>query len=368
MGGATESRPMQDTSRHGPLRSGDTLNKSKYIIRDLLGKGGTGWVYRGEEPRLGREVVIKIIDPDLLDDEVTKGSLIYEARAAVQLDHPNVIKVYTMDEEELDGDEYLYLVIEFATMGDLRAAFPKIIKTDLDRYRVMIEVLRGLNYVHKKGLIHRDLKPDNLFVKDHVVKIGDLGTAKSVGEKTRENTVQGIMTPVYSSPEQLNFEELDARSDIYTCGIIFFEIMTGKRPYKHLDEHLSKSPPPMITDLVEDLDEQIADVIATMMAKPKEHRYQNIDDILKDLVQVKEIQDAGFLEDIAPAAKSQPTKPVTIEEPLESEATEKLSETPSATPANSGDGGLEKRVYILVGLLLVAVVALLAYVALTGSL
>lgn len=288
---------MQNMSPTGPLAEGSTLRDGKYVISHLLGKGGTGWVYVAAEPILERDVVIKIIDPDLIDDEVTKSALVYEARAAVKLDHPNVIKVYTYEQEDIGGQEFIFLAIEYAKEGDLREAFGDLVNTDLDRYRIMIDVLKGLQYIHKQGIIHRDLKPDNLFVSGKVVKLGDLGTAKAIGEKTRQLSTQGIMTPVYSSPEQLNFEPLDQRSDIYTCGIIFFEIMTGKRPYKHYDEHLNKSPVPLITDLVDDLNEDVSEIIGRMMAKSIDHRYQNVDEILMDLRQVDELVDGGLFDD-----------------------------------------------------------------------
>lgn len=356
-------------SPNGPLQSGQHLRGEKYRIVELLGRGGTGWVYLALELHLQREVVIKIIDPELLDDDVTKSALLNEARAAAKLDHPNIIKVFTLETEQIDGIELTYIVMEYASEGDLRDAFPDLVQSDLDRYKIMIDVCKGLEYAHNQKFIHRDLKPDNLFVRGKTTKLGDLGTIKSIGEKTRPFSTQGIMTPVYSSPEQLQFKGLDERSDVYTLGIIFFEIMTGKRPYKSFNDHLNDDPPPLITDLVPKLDENVARIIGKMMAKPVEARYQTVTDILNDFRQVPEIQAAGLFEESSPDLR-RPSQPMQIQSDTPSPPAAQAPapvEQPAPTTAATDDYRKRYQMLTIFAAILILFVAVLLVLVFTDQ-
>ena len=220
-----------------PLRSGDRLGP--YEILGAIGAGGMGEVYRGRDPRLGREVAIKILPVAFATDPDRLRRFELEARAAGQLNHPNILTVH--DTGRADGSSYL--VSELLEGETLRARLSKgrlSANTALD---YALQIARGLQAAHAKGMVHRDLKPENLFVTtDGRVKILDFGLAKlttpaSYGpaadtaalERTEPGVVMG--TAGYMSPEQVRAEPVDHRADIFAFGAIFYEMLSGARAF-----------------------------------------------------------------------------------------------------------------------------------------
>lgn len=207
-----------------------------YVILDLLGVGGMGRVYRAEQKALGRTVAVKIIHPYLLGDESASVRFITEARAASRLNHPNIVSVFDFGK----SDNQLYLVMEYLRGRDLaRVDYedgPLPFKRIVD---VMIQVLAGLGEAHELGIIHRDLKPENIVLEPmrkagDFVKVVDFGLAKMREVPSSHITSPGIVcgTPDYMSPEQGRGDPIDGRSDLYTCGVLLFQLLTGRLPFE----------------------------------------------------------------------------------------------------------------------------------------
>ncbi|MCK6591195.1 MAG: protein kinase, partial [Polyangiaceae bacterium] len=208
-----------------------------YQILELIGVGGMGRVYRAEQKILGRTVAVKIIHPHLLGDESASARFITEARATSRLNHPNSVGI--IDFGKKDGQ--LYIVMEFLRGRDLaRVAyedgplpFPRIID-------VLCQVLAALTEAHHLGIIHRDLKPENIVLQPlrmggDFVKVVDFGLAKiKETAGTPGITMPGIVcgTPDYMAPEQGRGDPLDGRSDLYACGVILFQLLTGRLPFE----------------------------------------------------------------------------------------------------------------------------------------
>lgn len=196
-----------------------------------LGAGGMGKVYKGHHEGLDKPVAIKVMGGALAADPSGKARFLREARTAAKLDHPNVVRV--LDVNEQDGTAYI--VMEFVDGTDLSELIKKHGALDaVGVYKVVAQVADGLAAAHAQGIVHRDIKPHNIFVsKSGKVKLGDFGLARAV-EATTEITMPGaaIGTAHYMSPEQAQGHDLDQRSDIYSLGVTAFHLLTGAPPYK----------------------------------------------------------------------------------------------------------------------------------------
>src|SRR6185295_2751188 len=211
-----------------------------YRIELMLGQGGMAAVYKATDLQLEREVAIKVMHPHLASQASFQQRFLQEARAAARLDHPNIVRVFSFDST---GDD-LFIVMELALGGNLR----QYVKRLLDEGRLMdyqeaIELMRqlsdALDYAHHEGMIHRDIKPDNVLLKpdDGGVRLNyrpiltDFGLARlTTGGENAITDQQPIGTYPYMSPEQSMADELDVRSDIYSLGIMLYEISAGRLP------------------------------------------------------------------------------------------------------------------------------------------
>ncbi len=265
-----------------------------YVILDLLGVGGMGRVYRAEQKALGRTVAVKIIHPYLLGDESASVRFITEARAASRLNHPNIVSVFDFGK----SDNQLYLVMEYLRGRDLaRVDYedgPLPFKRIVD---VMAQVLAGLGEAHELGIIHRDLKPENIVLEPmrkagDFVKVVDFGLAKMREVPSSHITSPGIVcgTPDYMSPEQGRGDPIDGRSDLYTCGVLLFQLLTGRLPFEAESPtqvvlmHLTL-PPPNPTTLAPNRRIPPALVNVTMKALEKDanKRHQTADQFIAAL-------------------------------------------------------------------------------------
>lgn len=265
-----------------------------YVILDLLGVGGMGRVYRAEQKALGRTVAVKIIHPYLLGDESASVRFITEARAASRLNHPNIVSVFDFGK----SDNQLYLVMEYLRGRDLaRVDYedgPLPFKRIVD---VMVQVLAGLGEAHELGIIHRDLKPENIVLEPmrkagDFVKVVDFGLAKMREVPSSHITSPGIVcgTPDYMSPEQGRGDPIDGRSDLYTCGVLLFQLLTGRLPFEAESPtqvvlmHLTL-PPPNPTTLAPNRRIPPALVNVTMKALEKDanKRHQTADQFIAAL-------------------------------------------------------------------------------------
>jgi eukaryotic-like serine/threonine-protein kinase len=269
------------------LASGARLGQ--YEIVAPLGSGGMGEVYRARDPRLGREVALKVLPPAVREDAERLRRFEQEARAAGALNHPNVLAVYDVGEHE--GAPYLVTeLLEGATVRERLAAGRVPPRKALEW---AAQVARGLGAAHAKGIVHRDLKPENLFVtKDGRVKILDFGLAKALGgevsatESTLAETEPGAVlgTAGYMAPEQVRGKPADARADIFAFGAVLYELLAGKRAFdgdsavERGHAILTKDPPPLAASGVT-VPAAVERVIQRCLEKATDDRFQSARDL-----------------------------------------------------------------------------------------
>ena len=209
------------------LESGHVL-ESRYVIDRPIARGGMSTVYRCLDTRLDREVAAKVMDSRYLDDEVFLNRFSREARAMAQLSHPNLVGVYDFS---ADGEE-VFLIMELITGGTLRELLAE--RGPMPPHAaaaVMRGMLTGLNVAHNRGLVHRDIKPDNILIAgDHTVKLADFGLVRAASESNR-STDQIVGTVAYIAPEQVDGTPLSLATDVYSAGIVLFELLTGTVPF-----------------------------------------------------------------------------------------------------------------------------------------
>jgi serine/threonine-protein kinase len=261
-----------------------------YVILELVGVGGMGRVYRAEQKALGRTVAVKIIHPHLLGDESASVRFITEARAASRLNHPNSVAVIDFGK---NGGQ-LYLVMEYLRGKDLaRVVYeegPLPFKRIVD---IMVQVLAALGEAHHLDIIHRDLKPENIVLEPmrsggDFVKVVDFGLAKMKAEVQGPGiTNPGIVcgTPDYMAPEQGRGDPIDQRSDLYACGVILFQLLTGRLPFEAETPtqvvlmHLSlPAPDPSIVAPERDIPEPLVEITLKALAKDASKRFQNAEE------------------------------------------------------------------------------------------
>jgi tetratricopeptide (TPR) repeat protein len=276
-----------------------------YLIIELVGIGGMGRVYRAEQTNLGRTVAVKIIHPHLVGEENAAARFITEARAASRLNHPNSVGIIDFGKTP---DGQLYLVMEFLRGRDLArvtyedGALP---------FRRIVDVLRqtlaALAEAHTENIIHRDLKPENIILEPvrsggDFVKVVDFGLAKMRAETQQPGiTSPGIVcgTPEYMSPEQARGDPLDARSDLYSVGVILYQLLTGRLPFEAdsptqvVLAHLTQPPKdPRQVAPDRQIPEQLADMVLKALAKDPKDRYQDSDQFAAEMARViAEIED-----------------------------------------------------------------------------
>jgi len=218
---------------------------SRYKILALLGRGGMGEVYLAEDTELGRKAALKFLPPQYISDPELKARFKREARAAASLNHPNIITIYDIGEHQNRAWMAMELV-DGESLRDLMARREPEIGDVLD---MMMQACEGLGEAHRAGIIHRDVKPANILLdRRGRVKIADFGLARIVGGTplTKESLIMG--TPAYMSPEQARGQQLDARSDIFSLGIVLYELLTRRLPFKGdnelaLFEAIKNQPP-----------------------------------------------------------------------------------------------------------------------------
>src|SRR6266851_1663187 len=204
----------------------------KYRVKGELGRGGMGAVYLAEQPGLGREVAIKELIQSAATDPVALKRFLQEAQVMARTSHPHLVQVHDL---ELSG-EANYIVLEFVRGKSLRDWLNRGPIPPPQVFAVMHGVLQALDYAHKRAIVHRDMKPENVLLSDDgMVKVADFGIARLTddtgvgGTATKTGTTVG--TPQYMSPEQVASSKVDGRSDLYSTGIMFYELVAGQAPF-----------------------------------------------------------------------------------------------------------------------------------------
>jgi serine/threonine protein kinase len=267
----------------------------KYKIIGEIGQGATSHVYKGYDETLSRHVAIKAIAAEASGDETLRKRFEREAQSAAGLSHPNIVTVYDYGQEQ----DKLYMAMELLEGVDLKQAFAdRRLKTLDDKFDVMEQVCEGLAFAHANGIVHRDLKPANLhLMTTGQVKIMDFGLARLVGsDMTRLGTVMG--TPHYMSPEQVRGEHVDARSDVFSLGCVFYELLTGKKPFDGDSLHsvlykvMQAEPAPLGT-VATTVPAALAQVIERAMARAAADRFPDASEFRRYLGEAREAIAAG---------------------------------------------------------------------------
>jgi len=271
------------------------LLSNRYEIGDTLGYGGMSEVHRGRDVRLGREVAVKVLRADLARDPQFQERFRREAQNAAALNHPAIVAVYDTGETTADFGPLPYIVMEYVDGRTLR----DIVKTEgpLPERRaleIMADVCAALDFSHRHGIVHRDVKPANVMItKQGAVKVMDFGIARAVadGQVAVTQTAAVIGTAQYLSPEQARGEAVDARSDVYATGCVLFELLTGEPPftgdspvavaYQHVRE--DPKPPSALNPRVST---QLDAIVLKAMAKGAPNRYQSAAEMRNDIVRV----------------------------------------------------------------------------------
>ena len=258
-----------------------------YRIIERVGRGGMGTVYKAEQVDLQRIVALKVISEEHTKDKDFVDLFIHEARAAAKLNHPNIVQVYDVKRH----NEYYYFSMEFVSGGSVQEILNKQKKISADQsVQMVLDAAKGLDYAHKKGIIHRDVKPDNLMISETgMIKIGDMGLARGLEEKVGpEEETSVIGTPHYIAPEQVLGRPADFRSDIYSLGATAYRMLAGVTPFSapSVRDLVNKKVREDAASIVEhspEVPKAVAEIVARMMARDPDRRYQGMGEVITDL-------------------------------------------------------------------------------------
>lgn len=271
---------------------------SHYKILEKLGEGGMGVVYKAEDTKLKRTVALKFLPPGLTREPEAKQRFMHEAQAASALEHGNICNIHEINEILTEGREQTFIVMacyEGETLKDKINKGPLKIEQAMD---FAIQIAQGLDKAHQKGIVHRDIKPANLFItEDGVVKIVDFGLAKLAGQVKITKTGTTIGTVAYMSPEQARGQEVDPRSDIWSLGVVLYEMVTGQLPFKGEYEQavvysIMSEEPARITNVPSELER----IVNRALVKIPEERYSNVKEMMADLKILKKEIESGEIQ------------------------------------------------------------------------
>ncbi len=285
-------RAAKNRAKEDPMLG--TIIAGRYRVTKKLGQGGMGVVYKGRQEAVDRDVAIKVLLASLVDDESLVQRFHLEARAASKLTHPNTITIYDFGQHQ----DILYIAMEYLDGEPLSTPLKAGPMPPPRVLHIMVQALRSLSEAHKKGIVHRDIKPDNIYLTEmggvhDFVKVLDFGVAKlKTGDNEKTLTKAGMIfgTPKYMSPEQARSQNLDGRSDLYALGVMMYHMLMGRVPFD-ADDHVTillkhvTEPPPPFAQLRPDLHvpHEFEQVVMRAMAKDVKERYQSADEMLMAL-------------------------------------------------------------------------------------
>jgi serine/threonine protein kinase len=260
---------------------------SHYKILEKLGEGGMGVVYKAEDTKLNRTVALKFLPRGLETHEQERGRFLQEAQAAAALNHANICTIHDVI---VEGD-YQFIVMEYVDGKTLRQMVP--VQKIHDAIDFAIQIGEALQEAHSHGVVHRDIKTENIMVNSkNQIKVMDFGLAKLKGSVRLTKTSRTVGTLAYMSPEQIQGAEVDGRSDIFSFGVVLYEMITGQLPFHGEYEAaivysiVNEAPEPIHKHRSE-ISSEILHILNRSLEKNPEERYQNVHDILIDLKRVK---------------------------------------------------------------------------------
>jgi serine/threonine protein kinase len=267
-----------------------------YKIIEKLGEGGMGEVYKAQDTKLDRFVALKFLPSQLTASESDKARFIQEAKAASSMNHPNVCTIHSI--EEYNSQIFISMeYIEGKTLKDKKDSL-----SEKQILEIGIQVAEGLAAAHEKGIVHRDIKPENIMVrKDGIVQIMDFGLAKlyssgNVSRLTKAGTTMGTIG--YMSPEQVEGVDVDHRTDIFSLGVVLYELLAGEAPFKGMHDtavmyEIVNVEPPPISTIKEGIDPQLDGIILECLEKDKDERFQSAKELAKNLRKFRRVLSAG---------------------------------------------------------------------------
>ena len=268
-----------------PVIAKDNLIAGKYRIIEEVGAGGMGIVYKAEDLKLKRCVALKFLPPHLMDSPELRERFLIEAQAAAALSHPNICVIHEVGESE----ERPYIAMEYVEGETLRDKLKKGPIKPEEALAAAIQIAGGLAEAHHKGIIHRDIKSANIMVTEKgQAKVMDFGLAKLRGGSSLTKSKTTLGTVAYMSPEQARGEDLDARTDLWSLGVVLYEMMTGELPFRG-DQDLSvihsiiHEEPKPLKQLKPPVPEELHQVVSRALRKNRDSRYGSAGDMLKDL-------------------------------------------------------------------------------------
>jgi tetratricopeptide (TPR) repeat protein/class 3 adenylate cyclase len=281
----------------------------QYVILEPLGAGAMGWVYKARDERLGRAVALKFLPPYLSAHPQSKERFLHEARAAAALDHPNICTIHEIGESP---DGQLFIAMPLYEGETLQARLDRgPLRTD-ELTSIALQVASGIARAHEHGIVHRDVKPSNIMLlPDGTVKVVDFGIARS-RDTAQARTDNGVGTVAYMSPEQSQGESVDHRTDIWSLGVVLYEMATGTRPFsaegaRALREAILTSEPEPATARRTDLPVEMDEVISKALSKVPQRRYASMAHMANELAALAGRERFATLATIPPADVVAPT-------------------------------------------------------------
>jgi dienelactone hydrolase/predicted Ser/Thr protein kinase len=285
VGETLPASPTQTVTTPIPVITKDTLIAGKYKVVEEIGRGGMGVVFKAEDLKLQRMVALKFLPPHLADSAELKERFLIEARAAAALSHPNICVIHEVGESEARP----YIAMEFVEGETLRDKINRRFLTAENILAITSQVAAGLGEAHQKGIVHRDIKSANIMVtKKGQAKVMDFGLAKLRGGSSLTKSQTTLGTVAYMSPEQAKGEDVDGRTDLWSLGVILYEMLTGELPFKG-DRDLSiihsivHEDPKPIRIHKPPVPEELQRIVNRALQKKREARYGSAEEMLKDL-------------------------------------------------------------------------------------
>ncbi|PYX40918.1 MAG: hypothetical protein DMG81_04925, partial [Acidobacteria bacterium] len=262
----------------------------KYDVVEISGRGGMGVVYKANDPHLDRPVAIKMITSGFAENPAQLKRFFVEAKSLASLVHPNIVTVYDLG--DFNGNPYLVMqYLEGEDLDTVLAARRTL--SLLDKTNIIIQVCEGLSYAHHRNVVHRDIKPANIMLcKDGGIKIFDFGIAKMGDQNVTKSASQIVGTLYYMSPEQVNGQTVDGRTDLFSTGVVLYQMVTSHLPFEGESTtttllKITREPPPPLKNFLTVFPPELEAIVLRALAKDRDERYQSADELALDLRQMQ---------------------------------------------------------------------------------